>query len=310
VSTARVSTPDSATDAKQRFGASSVTSSVSRVFYVLRRWPVIPGIILGVLIVSAIFAPLIAPHDPLKSTLSDRLVPPAWFSEGGQAKYLLGTDHIGRDLFSRMVHGARVAVVVMTVSLTIGVTAGTILGLVAGYYGHHVDEIIMRIVDTWAALPFIMVALVVILVFGQSFGVMIALLALLSWPGAVRLVRAEVLTLRTRDYVALAKVAGASTPRILFRHVLPSVWNVVLVTATLQMGGIILVEATLSFLGAGIPAPTPAWGAMTASGKNYLNDAWWVATAPGVAISVVVLAGNFLGDWLRDRLDPTIRQLN
>ncbi len=293
----------------QRMGAAGIATWPQKVFFVLRRWPVIPGIILALMVISAIFAPWLAPHGPYKNTLSDRLVPPAWSSEG-QAKYLLGTDQIGRDVLSRIIHGARVSAVVMSIAVSIGVTIGTILGILAGYFGRHVDETIMRIVDTWAALPFIMVALVVVLVLGQSYGVLVGLLALLSWPGAVRLVRAEVLSLRTRDYVAMARVAGGSAPRIMYKHVLPSVWNVVLVTASLQMGGIILVEATLSFLGAGIPPPIPAWGAMTSDGKNYLNDAWWVAFFPGMAIFLVVMAGNFLGDWLRDRLDPTIRQLN
>ena len=175
---------------------------------------------------------------------------------------------------------------------------------------HFVDEVIMRFVDMWAALPFIMVALVVVQVMGQSYAVLVGLLALLSWPGAVRLVRAEVLSLRSRDYVDMARVAGGSAPRIMYKHMLPSVLNVVLVTASLQMGGIILTEATLSFLGVGIPPPTPAWGTLTSDGRNYLNDAWWVSLFPGISIFLVVMSGNFLGDWLRDRLDPTIRQIN
>lgn len=307
MTTKRISKSDST---GKRSGFSGLRSVLSKSFYVLRRYPIIPGMVMALLVIGAIGAPWLAPHDPLRATLADRLVPPVWFSEGGQSKYLLGTDVIGRDIFSRIIHGARVSAVVMTIAVGIGITVGTFLGLLAGYFGRHIDEVIMRIVDTWAALPFIMVALVIILVLGQSYGVLVGLLALLSWPGAVRLVRAEVLTLRTRDYVSLAKVAGASTPRILYRHVLPSVWNVVLVSATLQMGGIILTEATLSFLGAGIPPPTPAWGAMTSDGKNYLNDAWWVAFFPGMAIFMVVMAGNFLGDWLRDRWDPSLRQIN
>ncbi len=300
---------DSADTSPLRGTAAGIASWPKKTFFIIRRWPVIPGMVLAALVICALFAPWLSPHDPYKNTLKDRLVPPFW-NDGGQAKYLLGTDQIGRDILSRIIHGARVSAVVMSIAVSVGVTIGTILGMSAGYFGRHVDEAIMRIVDTWAALPFIMVALVVVLVLGQSYGVLVGLLALLSWPGAVRLVRAEVLSLRTRDYVSMAKVAGASTPRILFKHVLPSVWNVVLVTASLQMGGIILVEATLSFLGAGIPAPTPAWGAMTSDGKNYVNDAYWVAFFPGMAIFMVVMAGNFLGDWLRDRMDPTIRQIN
>lgn len=198
----------------------------------------------------------------------------------------------------------------MAVSLVFGIGIGTTMGLLAGYFGGNVDELIMRVVDVWAALPYIMVALVIVVVLGQSFAVLIFLLALLSWPGAVRLVRAETLSLKTRDYVALARVAGASNTRIIVRHILPGVINLVVVSATLSMGSIILTEATLSFLGAGIPPPHPSWGSMISEGRRHLDGAWWVATIPGVCIFLVVMAGNFLGDWLRDRFDPRLRQLH
>jgi peptide/nickel transport system permease protein len=216
---------------------------------------------------------------------------------------------VGRDILSRIIHGARVSAMVMAVSVVMGVGIGTTMGLVAGYFGGQVDEIIMRVVDVWAALPYIMVALVVVVVLGQKFWVLILLLALLSWPGAVRLVRAETLSLKTRDYVALARVAGASNVRIMFRHILPGVINLVVVSATLSMGSIILTEATLSFLGAGIPPPNPSWGAMISEGRRYLNDAWWVSSIPGFCIFLVVMSGNFFGDWLRDHFDPRLRQL-
>lgn len=300
---------DSVSDSSQRTGTVSVTKWAGKAFFIIRRWPIIPAGVLALMVICAIFAPWIAPQGPYENELRDRLVPPVWTSEG-QGRYLLGTDHIGRDILSRIIHGARVSAVVISIATSVGVTVGTILGIIAGYFGRHIDEVIMRIVDTWAALPFIMVALVVVQVMGQSYAVLVGLLALLSWPGAVRLVRAEVLSLRSRDYVDMARVAGGSAPRIMYKHILPSVWNVVLVTATLSMGGIILTEATLSFLGVGIPPPTPAWGTMTSDGRGYLNDAWWVSMFPGVCIFLVVMAGNFMGDWLRDRLDPTIRQIN
>ena len=302
-------TTDAVSPAALRTGATGIVTWLQRAIFVFRRWPIVPGTVLAIMVFCAITAPWLAPHSPYKNTLSDRLVPPAWSSEG-QSKYLLGTDQIGRDLLSRIIHGARVSTVVISIALSVGVTVGTILGILAGYVGRHVDEVIMRIVDMWAALPFIMVALVVVQVMGQSYAVLVGLLALLSWPGAVRLVRAEVLSLRSRDYVDMARVAGGSAPRIMYKHILPSVLNVVLVTASLQMGGIILTEATLSFLGVGIPPPTPAWGTLTSDGRNYLNDAWWVSLFPGISIFLVVMSGNFLGDWLRDRLDPTIRQIN
>jgi len=275
----------------------------------LKRYPVIPVIIYALLIFTAIFAPLISPQDPYKNSLSDRNVPPIGM-EGSKSEYILGTDPIGRDMLSRIIYGARVSAMVMFFSVMIGVTVGTTLGLISGYFGGHIDEAIMRFVDVWAALPFIMIALVVVLIFGQSFTILVTLLALMSWPGPVRLVRAQTLSLRNMDYIAGAKICGASSVRIIFKHLLPGTWNIVLVAATLNIGSIILTEATLSFLGVGIPPPTPAWGAMTASGRNYLNDAWWVAFMPGMAIFLVVMSGNFIGDWLRDRLDPGLRQLN
>ncbi len=278
-------------------------------FYILRRWPIIPAIIIFILIFFAVFADQVAPHDPYLSTLTDRNTP--LFSAGKSGQYyVLGSDFVGRDILSRIIHGARVSAIVMIASLSVGVTVGTTLGLIAGYFGGHIDEVIMRIVDVWAALPFIMFALIVVSIFGQDFRILVALLALLSWPGAVRLVRAQTLSLREADYVSFSRIAGASAPHILYKHVLPGVLNIVVVSATLGIGGIILTEATLSFLGVGIPPPTPAWGAMVAQGREYIGDAWWLSAIPGMAIFLVVMAGNFLGDWMRDRLDPNLRQLD
>ncbi|MDA0770231.1 MAG: ABC transporter permease [Chloroflexi bacterium] len=223
--------------------------------------------------------------------------------------HILGGDQIGRDLLSRVIHGARVSLIVTAISLTSGMLVGISLGLVSGYYGGMVDEIIMRITDIWLGLPFILIAIVAVIALGQTFVILLILLALLAWPPFIRNVRGEVLTLKTRDYVALAKVAGASTFRIMVWHILPGVFNTVIVIATLRVGQLILAEAILSFLGAGIPPPTPAWGAMVADGRTYLNDAWWIAFFPGVAIFLLVMSLNFLGDWMRDRFDPRLRQL-
>ena len=278
-------------------------------FYILRRWPIIPAIIIFTLIFCAIFADVIAPYDPYVNSLSDRNTPP--FSAGETEQYyILGSDFIGRDILSRIIHGAQVSALVMVASLAVGITVGTTLGLIAGYFGGHTDEVIMRIVDVWAALPFIMFALIVVRIFGQDFKILVALLAFLSWPAAVRLVRAQTLSLREADYVSFSRIAGASAPHILYRHILPGVLNIVVVSATLGIGGIILTEATLSYLGVGIPPPTPAWGAMVASGREYIGDAWWVSAVPGIAIFFVVMGGNFLGDWMRDRFDPNLRQLD
>lgn len=228
---------------------------------------------------------------------------------GGSFKYVLGTDQLGRDILSRIIFGARISLIVAAVTLGVGGGIGIIIGLLSGYYGGWVDELLMRLVDIILALPLILVALVLVVAVGQSFEMIIAVLALWIWPRFARMVRGEVLQLKTLDYVALARVAGASTPRILFAHLFPGTINTVIVVATLQVGIVILVEATLSFLGAGVPPPDPAWGSMVADGRDRLVDAWWVATMPGVAILLTVMSLNLFGDWLRDRLDPRLRQM-
>lgn len=223
--------------------------------------------------------------------------------------HILGGDNIGRDLLSRMIHGARVSLIVVAVALTSGLLVGVSMGLVAGWFGGLTDEIIMRVTDVWLGMPFILVAIVVVIAIGQTFVILIGLLALLSWTPFVRNVRGEVLSLKTRDYVSLAKVAGASTFRIMIWHLLPGVINTVIVIATLRVGQLILTEAILSYLGAGIPPPTPAWGAMVNDGRSYIQDAWWISFFPGMCIFLVVMSLNFLGDWMRDRFDPRLRQL-
>jgi peptide/nickel transport system permease protein len=280
----------------------------SRVLTLFRTWPVLPLVILTLLIVCGIFAPLISPHDPVESNLRARNAPPAWL-EGGTSKHLLGADPLGRDILSRVIHGARVSLLVAAVSIGSGLTVGVTLGLLSGYYGGVVDELIMRLADVSRAVPYILIALVVAIVLGQSLVVILGILAFATWSVFARQVRAEVLVLKEMDYVALARIAGAGGVRIIVRHILPGVANTVTVVATLQVGSLMLTEAILSFLGAGIPPPTPAWGVMVAEGRDYLTNAWWVSFFPGAAIFLTVLALNFLGDWLRDRLDPRLRQL-
>ena len=274
----------------------------------MRRWPMLPGGILVVLVVSGAFAPFIAPHDPIAADLRARNTPPAWYAEGS-AKYLLGADHQGRDVLSRVIFGARISLIISAVALGIGGLVGTALGMTSGYFGGWVDEAIMRLIDLKLSIPLILVALVVVMVLGQNFAVLVGILAVNSWSGFARQVRGETLQLKTMDYVALARIAGASNLRILIRHLFPGLVNTITVIATLQVGSLILTEAILSFLGAGIPPPTPAWGAMIAEGRPYLASAWWIAFFPGVAIFLTVLGFNFLGDWLRDSLDPRLRQL-
>lgn len=279
-----------------------------RVWDFLRQWPVVPGTIVAVLLVSAVFAPLLAPHDPIKQDLRSRNLPPFWY-EKGSLKYPLGTDNYGRDILSRIMYGARISLMVAAIALGVGLVVGTAMGLVAGYFGGIVDEVIMRMVDLWLALPFLLIAFVVAVVIGPSLTTVIWLLALSSWSAGARNVRGEVLHLKTMDYVALAKVAGASHGRILYRHILPQVAHVLIVITTLRTGGLIIAEAGLSFLGVGVPASTPTWGIMISEGQKYLLNAWWLSIFPGLAIFLTVMAFNFLGDWMRDRFDPTLRQL-
>ena len=273
-----------------------------------RRWPVVPVVILSFLVLGAVFAPLVSPHSPTLASLRERNEPPAWM-EDGSASHLLGTDQQGRDVLSRVIYGARISLVIAVVAISLSLVAGTALGLVSGYFGGLLDEAIMRLVDLVRSVPFLLVALVFVVVFGQSFTLLLILLSVTAWTGYARQVRAETLQLRERDYVLAAKIANASTFRILYRHILPGVVSTITVISTLQVGGLILAEASLSFLGAGVPPPTAAWGSMVAEGRNYLQSAWWIATFPGTAILLTVLAFNFLGDWLRDRFDPRLRQL-
>jgi len=273
----------------------------------LRRWPVSSIVILSVLIVSAVFAPLIAPHDAKLGDLSDRHIPPMLF--GGTSDHILGTDGLGRDILSRIVHGARISVAVAVVALSVGGVIGTLLGVVSGYAGGWVDEVIMRIVDIKFAVPLILIALALAVILGPSFGLLLGLLSFLIWGHFARQVRAEVLVIVTMDYVAAARSCGASPVRIMYRHIFPGVISIVVVVGTLQVGAVVLAEASLSFLGAGVPSPTPAWGSMVAEGRLYIDTAWWVSLIPGVVIGLLVTAVTLLGDWLRDRLDPRLRQI-
>ena len=277
-------------------------------WHFIRRWPVIPGVILLTLITCSIFASQLAPHSFRETDLLYRNTPPVWM-QGGTWDRILGGDAVGRDILSRLIHGARVELMVATISLFAGAILGTVIGVVAGYYGGIIDEILMRLVDIWFSIPFLLFALVVSIAFEPTLRVVLILLAILAWSVFVRNIRAEVLVIKTTDYVSSARVAGASTLRLMIRHLFPGIVNTMMVIASLRVGQLILAESSLSFLGAGIPAPTPAWGVMVSDGRNYLDSAWWVSTFPGIAILLTVMSFNFLGDWLRDRLDPRLRQI-
>ena len=279
-----------------------------RVVRFVRDWPILPAAIIITMAVAAIFAPLIANHDPIKGNLNLRAIPPAWL-EGGSTEFLWGTDALGRDVFSRVIYGSRISLSVAGIILVGGAIGGTFLGLMSGWLGGIVDEVVMRIVDFMLATPFILVALVVVIVFGKSMTLIITLLIIFSWDSFARQIRGETLSLKTFDYVSLARISGASSARILYLHLLPGVFSTVMVMLSLRVGALIITLSTLTYLGVGIPPPTPAWGLMVADGRDYVITGWWMTVFPGLAIFATVLAFNFLGDWLRDRFDPRLRQI-
>jgi len=274
----------------------------------LRRMPVIPIFLLGALALAALFAPIVAPHPPLEIDLSSALAPP-FYHEGGSLDHLLGTDRLGRDILSRVIYGGQVSLLLAFSVLLIGGSVGVVLGLLSGYVGGVLDAVIQRTVEAVLSLPTIMVALVFVFVLGQSFTSVVLILAPFITASFARMVRGEALTVRNMNYVALARVAGASHMRIIARHILPNVAGTIIVIATLEVGALILVEASLSFLGVGVPPPTPAWGLMVDDGREYLATRYWLSLFPGLAIVMTVLSINWIGDWLRNVLDPKRQEL-
>ena len=273
-----------------------------------RRVPWIPIVIITVMVSMALFAPLLAPYSPIDQTLRDKLIPPFWV-EGGSMKYLLGTDAFGRDILSRLIYGAQVSLMVAALALTAGGGVGLVIGIVAGYFGGAIDNVLMRLVDAAFTFPAILFALLLAVTMGQGLGTLVLAISLLLWASFARVIRGEVLALKQRDFVALARVRGCSSARIMLTHILPNVLNTFMVLVTLNIGVVIIAEASLSFLGAGIPPPTPTWGLMVSDGRGRIAEAWWVSLIPGIAITLLVLSVNVFGDWLRDRLDPRLRQL-
>lgn len=269
---------------------------------------VIPITILVAFVFIGVFGPWLAPHSPTEIDLGARYQPPVWDTDGSWDRPL-GADAMGRDILSRMIHGARVSLIFALSAVALSGAIGSVLGLLAGYYGSWIDAIIMRLVDIVLSLPLILIAMAIVVVMGQSLFTMILVVSLLSWAGYTRIARAETLSLKERDFVALARTAGVSAPRIMVRHIFPNLVNTLVVLATLATGGIILLESTLSFLGVGVPPPDPAWGTMVADGRQVLDSAWWVSVFPGVCIGAVVLSVSLFGDWLRDKLDPRLRQV-
>jgi peptide/nickel transport system permease protein len=273
-----------------------------------RRLPVFHILVISLFFLMSIFGEFLAPLPFDQQDLRMRFVPPAWL-EGGDSRFPLGTDNLGRDVLSRMIVGVRASFIVTIAALAFGSVLGSLIGLASGYYGGRFDSILMRTADGMMAFPLILAALLLVAVIGPGIHTVVIAASCILWARFARLIRSEVLSVRERDFIKLARVAGASNWRIMMVHILPNVLNSVVVLLTLQLGFVIIVEATLSFLGAGIPPPTPTWGQMVASGRTYIDTAWWMSLFPGLAIAIVVLSFNLLGDWMRDHLDPRLRQL-
>jgi peptide/nickel transport system permease protein len=277
-----------------RLGVSSIVTSI------------IGLVIIGLLVIVAVFAPLIAPYDPTKGTLGDRLTPPAW-TPGGSTAHLLGTDLLGRDTLSRLIFGARTSLAVAVLAILVSGIVGSLLGAIAGYLGGWVNVVIMRLVDLAFSFPAILLAMVLAVVVGPSFFNIIFVISLVLWAEYARMARGETLRVREMDFIALAQVAGVSKSRILVRHILPNVASSLIVLATLQVGIVIIMESSLSFLGVGVPPPTPDWGSMIAEGRSYVVTAWWLSLVPGVAIVATVLSFNLLGDTLTELINPSLQ---
>jgi len=255
---------------------------------------------------SALLAPRLAPWDPSRQMLLKRLRPPAWETRGLR-EHPLGTDHLGRDILSRILYGGRISLGVSLSSVALAATIGVGLGLSAGFFGGRIDAIIMRVVDVFLAVPYILLAMGVVFALGPSLLNVILVMGATRWVQFARIVRADVLSIREREFVVGARARGNRAPRLLLRHVLPNALTPIIVVATLELAFMIIYESALSFLGLGVQPPTPTWGWMLADGRNYIATAWWLATFPGLAIMLTVLAVNLLGDWLRDVLDPRLR---
>jgi peptide/nickel transport system permease protein len=277
---------------------------------VLHDVPLLPTATLGLLVLTALFANVLAPYDPTLPVAGTKIFQPPVWMEGGSNAALLGTDFQGRDILSRMIFGARISLLVGIVGTAVAGGIGMVFGILAGYAGGWVDQALMRLTDSWLALPFLMFAIFLAALLGPGVQNIIIVFGCIYWTRYARVIRGEVLTLRERDFVRLAQVAGVSHVKIVLRHIVPNIMNTWMVLASLTVGVVITTEASLSFLGLGVPPPTPAWGGMLAEARSTLMAGqWWLTIFPGFAISIVVLSANLFGDWLRVKLDPQQRNL-
>ena len=281
--------------------------SGSRAWRKLARSPaaLVGGLVLLAVAVAAIGAPWVAPQDPAKQSLIRRFTPPVW-APGGSAAYPLGTDQVGRDILSRMIHGARISLLVGVSAVAVSLTVGVLLGLVSGFFGGRIETAVMTIVDVWLSFPQLLLALAFVAALGPSLVTIIVVLGLTGWERYARVVRAEVLALKEKEFIEAARALGVGAPRIILRHVLPNTFSSIIVMSTLQVAQAILQEAALSFLGVGTGSAYPTWGQMIALGRDFVTVAWWLPTFPGLAILLTVLSINLVGDRLRDALDPRV----
>lgn len=263
-------------------------------------------VILFVVVTAAVAAPWVAPADPTRPNVMERLLPPAW-SQGGSSNYLLGTDHLGRDILSRIIWGARISLAVGVLAVAVSGTVGVGVGIIAGYYRGWLERVLMRLADIQLSMPFVLLAIAIVAVLGRGLTNLVVALAVTGWVAYARMVRAQVLSVRELEYVEAARTVGASNTRIILRHVLPNVVPSVIVVASISVAQMIILESALSFLGLGVPPPSPTWGGMLADSREYLSSAGWVSLYPGLAILVTVLSVNLVGDALRDALDPKVQ---
>jgi ABC-type dipeptide/oligopeptide/nickel transport system permease subunit len=270
------------------------------------KWGLAAAVVMLVIALVTVLAPWVAPHDPLAVNIRHRLAPPAWMT-GGARDHPLGTDQVGRDLLSRVIYGGRVSLVIGVSAVVVSATLGVLLGLAAGYFGRRADWTIMTLVNIMLTFPFVLLALAVIAVLGPSLVNMIIVLGVADWPLYARVIRAETLSIRERDFVVAGRALGMSHARIIFRQILPNLVSVIVVIATLQVARVIILESFLSFLGLGVQPPTPAWGNMLGEGRVNMLNSWWIAAFPGLAIFVTTLAINLIGNALRDWLDPHMK---
>ncbi len=273
-------------------------------------WPLrIASALLILFVIVAVFGPWLTPYDPLTGSLRARLVPPAW-QEGGSWAHPFGTDRLGRDILSRIIAGARISLTVCVMVIAIAGAIGTAVGTAAGYFGGWTDRVLMRLVDLALSFPVILLALLLGAISGPSFANIIIVISVVLWSQYARMARGETLKIRNEDYVDLARTSGLSDVKIIWRHILPNIAPALIVIATLQIGVVIVLEASLSFLGVGVPPPAPSWGSMVADGRSYIASAWWLCIVPGSAILLTVMAVNLVGDALADRINPALRGRN